>query len=591
MLHNTVTKWIFHGGLLVSCISEYAWAQQQHFKHSTFEANRAISPATENVITPSLRRLIQDLRRNGSIPGISLGIVHTDGTIETEGFGYRTEEGDATTPDTLFNIASSSKAFTASAIGILIDDFASGRNVTPLPPGVPYFDWDTKVQDVLPDDWQLMDEHASQKANFRDILSHQSGLPGYDYTYAGSDSPLDVIHRMRHLRPTFELRERFQYNNMMYMLVSHVVTLYSGMSFPDFVKSRIWSPLNLTSSTYNITEAFASGLLSQSWTKDGRRIPNPLTDPGTASMASGPGGIMTNVIDLTKWLRMQLQNGVNPTTNATVLSPMTIKETTSAQSIVTRRPSLPYFSTIWYGMGWNSLSYQGHEIIMHSGALPGFSTVVAFLPSNGIGIVVLANADEKHTQELVILYRIIEHLLSLPKLASSYYVSLLRSRNVIPKMDTAAHPIHDTVSVHRYTGTYTNPAYPTIVLCDPQSSHADKTCTSTLAAFRELEDLSLSNDTLYTGLPSMFTTHGRFHRTANHTFQVYFTTLFPSGYGKDTSPFENGETDNPSGVAEFVIEDGEVVGFGINFAGNDISKRRRAGGGIKVTAEAWFQKV
>jgi CubicO group peptidase (beta-lactamase class C family) len=79
---------------------------------------------------------------------------------------------------TLFYIGSASKAFTASAIGILMDDFATGRNVTPLPPGLKAFDWNTKIKDLLPEEWKLKDEWASDKANIRDILSHVSGLPG-----------------------------------------------------------------------------------------------------------------------------------------------------------------------------------------------------------------------------------------------------------------------------------------------------------------------------------------------------------------------------------------------------------------------------
>ena len=80
---------------------------------------------------------------------------------------------------TLFGIASCSKAFLASSVGILMDDFAHGRNVTPLPTGLNRFDWYTPVKDLLPGDWQLMDESASEHAQMRDILSHQSGVPRY----------------------------------------------------------------------------------------------------------------------------------------------------------------------------------------------------------------------------------------------------------------------------------------------------------------------------------------------------------------------------------------------------------------------------
>ena len=124
-------------------------------------------------------------------------------------------------------------------MGILIDDFAHGRNVTPLPFELQVFDWHTKARDLLPNDWRLMDEWASEKASIRDILSHASGIPRYDLltlirdillsiwviwrrhdlSYGPSDSPADLIHRLRHLRPSFEPRERFQYNNQVVYVI------------------------------------------------------------------------------------------------------------------------------------------------------------------------------------------------------------------------------------------------------------------------------------------------------------------------------------------------------------------------------------
>jgi CubicO group peptidase (beta-lactamase class C family) len=74
-------------------------------------------------------------------------------------------------------LGSMSKEFTATALGLVMDDFAHGRNVTPLPSGLKTFNWDTKVKDILPGDWKLMDDFASEKASIRDILSHLSGLP------------------------------------------------------------------------------------------------------------------------------------------------------------------------------------------------------------------------------------------------------------------------------------------------------------------------------------------------------------------------------------------------------------------------------
>lgn len=143
---------------------------------------------------------IQDLMRNGSIPGMTLGVVRRDDSaVEMLSFGIRNEDGEEMTSDvssfsailflspdikirclhgqTLFSIASLSKAFLASSFGILMDDFANDRNATPLPEGLGTLGWRTKIKDVLPDDWKLMDAWTTEMADFRDVFSHQTGFP------------------------------------------------------------------------------------------------------------------------------------------------------------------------------------------------------------------------------------------------------------------------------------------------------------------------------------------------------------------------------------------------------------------------------
>ncbi len=119
----------------------------------------------------------------------------------------------------LFGIASCSKAFLATSLGILMDDFAHGRNVTPLPAQLARFDYETRVKDLLPGDlgWGLHaiggDSWATDKARIQDILGHVSGLPRHDYAYAPGDTPEAVIRRMKTLRTGYELREQWSYNN------------------------------------------------------------------------------------------------------------------------------------------------------------------------------------------------------------------------------------------------------------------------------------------------------------------------------------------------------------------------------------------
>lgn len=143
------------------------------------------------LITPELYREIESIRLNGDIKGLSVSAVSLsgDGTstvVEHDGWGVQSESGEAVTSETRFYLASASKSFVAASLGILMDDFAQATNVTALPPAFESandFNWHTKINDLLPGEWGLMDEWAHEKASLRDILSHVSGLPRYSVPF------------------------------------------------------------------------------------------------------------------------------------------------------------------------------------------------------------------------------------------------------------------------------------------------------------------------------------------------------------------------------------------------------------------------
>ncbi|GJE94197.1 beta-lactamase/transpeptidase-like protein [Phanerochaete sordida] len=272
----------------------------------------------KRIITPELTEFTNNIMQDYNMSGLALGAVHSNDIIEVAAFGRKTEDNDTMTADTLFDMGSCSKAFLASAVGILIDDFAQGKNRTPLPSGVQRLDWHTRLIDLLPGDWQLMDEWASQQATIRDILSHQSGLPRHDISYHADQKPVDVVRQLRHLWPAFELRQRWHYNNLFYVTGAHIISTFSGMSYIEFVKERIFDPLGMTASTFDPEEAARDGRLTQTWTADGRRLPVWFTG-NAVELIAGAGGIISNVVDMTKWLRMLLNAGGDPATNKTII--------------------------------------------------------------------------------------------------------------------------------------------------------------------------------------------------------------------------------------------------------------------------------
>ena len=148
-------------------------------------------------------------------------------------------------------------------------------------------------------------------------MAELSTIPSarHEFSYSRGDTPLDTIRRLRHLKPAFELREKWSYNNLvrsqsvyvslhslsslqMYVAASHIIAVYSAQPFRDFVKERIFDPLNMTSTTYSGDEAAARGLLSQSWSSQGRRLPYWFAGEAMSYFIAGAGGVLSNAVDM-----------------------------------------------------------------------------------------------------------------------------------------------------------------------------------------------------------------------------------------------------------------------------------------------------
>ncbi|KAI0767194.1 beta-lactamase/transpeptidase-like protein [Fomes fomentarius] len=567
--------------------------------------------APNTLITPQVFAFVKDVLDKATIPGLSMGIVRLRSQsrfpdIQLATWGRRTEhaEDDDMTSDTLFALASCSKAFLTSAVGLVIDDYAQGRNTTPLPAGVQQLNWDTKMQALLPDEWGLRDEWVESRVSLRDALSHTSGLPRHDFSYRPGETVADVLQRLKKLPTAYELRERWLYNNQMYMVGAHIVAKLTNMPYPSFVESRIFSPLNMSSTTFSPSKAANTGKLTQSWTWRGpRRIPFWFPDE-VAELFAGAGGVISNAVDMTKWLAVLLNRGVDPVTNTTIIPASVLTETTTAHAIVSGTASGD-LSITGYGMGWFRGSYRGHDVAWHSGAIPGFSLLAAFLPQDNMGVVLLANMDEKYDETMDILYRVIDEALELP--ASSIPTS---------PSDTTTEPDHASQStstvveseplplgLEAYVGTYHNSAYGTITLCASFGASESDHCNHVLGQFASVDaqaspaDISTnSTHVLYAAFPRVWSTHMRLRHTNRNSFAVTLSALFPHGYGRDTTPFEQYESQVGVGRAEFVVDGdtGAVVGFALITEEEAAVARARAsrdGGAPGAIGDAWFAKV
>ncbi|KAG2030659.1 beta-lactamase/transpeptidase-like protein, partial [Suillus americanus] len=538
------------------------------------------------VITSELSNSIQETLDIWNITGLSVAVVPRYGEPEFHSWGNMTEDGDNTTKDTSFHMASVSKAFCVSALGILMDDYEHGRNVTPLPPALSEFNWHTLVQDILPGEWQLMDAWASEKANMKDILSHVSGLPRHDYSYGPHDSPKDDVLRMRYLRPAFELREQWSYNNKMFTTAAHIIETYSAQTYTSFVEDRIFTPLGMTSSTFSPAKAGKTGRFTQGWTSSGRLIPECFTEEIVELMA-GAGGVISSAVDMSKWVALWLNKGVH--NNVTVIPLSVYGNASQSYSISIGASADPELSIQGYGMGWFRNSYLGHDIVYHTGSLPGFSTLASFLPNDDVGVVVFANGGDKATPVMDIFNRIVDAAL---KLRSK--PSLPIKPNTSEKKPTA--PLNENVvdlelGLEEFTGTYANPGYGAITFCSPSGSSSY--CQDVISDFTAVDGKSGAPESvqLFAAWPRIWSSHIRGVHRSGSTFVVQYTSLFPEGYGRDTTPFETSEIGTSEATAEFVVENGQIVGFGLVGLVGQLTERERTHTTVKDRAEVWFDKV
>jgi len=522
-------------------------------QHANQISLKALNDRKGHVLTPEFSDYVEHVMEENRVPGLSLAVVRKDGALELGAWGNKTEDGELVTADTLYYIGSSSKAFTASAIGILMDDFATGRNVTALPAGLHTFNWDTKVKDILPGQWGLKDEWASEKANIRDILAHVSGLPRHDNAVGPFDTPKDIVLGLHTLEPHAELRETWSYNNMMYITAAHIISTYAG-SFTAFVKERIFDPLNMTSTTYSLSEAIRSGEITQAWTSigNGRRIPYWFNDD-VIQLVAGAGGIISSAADMAKWVEMCLNSGVNRHTNVTIIPKSTFEDITTAHFIINGPEKVlfaPNSEVAGYGAGWGRASLLGHDLVTHGGMIPGLGSQVSFLPMDGVGLVALVNGDGKYRALLDIQKRVYMEDLGLQENVNAVDVQPDYQMPAPHGAVTTKPPI----ALEEYSGTYHNPGYGTFTLCAPSSDTSY--CTQIKSDFASfgLDE----RPQLIAAWPRVWSSHLRMSHIAGNKFMAEFTALFPGGYGADESPFE-AKGDRQS--VEFITEDGKVVGF------------------------------
>src|SRR5918993_1303981 len=183
--------------------------------------------------------------KDWEVPGLAVAVVKDDRIVFAKGYGVRELGKPAPVNErTLFAIGSSSKAFTAASVAMLVDE---GK-----------VKWDDPVTKYLPG-FELYDPYVTRELTVRDLLSHRSGLERGDLLWYGTEYDRDeILRRARHIRPSWSLRSRFGYQNLMYLAAGQLVARVGGKSWDEFVRQRIFSPLGMTASGTSIRDLSSS---------------------------------------------------------------------------------------------------------------------------------------------------------------------------------------------------------------------------------------------------------------------------------------------------------------------------------------------
>jgi len=317
------------------------------------------------------------------VAGASIAIVKDGKVIHSKGYGVADiNTKKPVNENTNFQIASNTKAFTATALAILEEE---GK-----------LKWTDKVKDHIPE-FKMYNEYVTENFNIQDLLTHRSGLglgvgdlmffpDGSDFTI------MDVVSSFQHFKPTSAFRTQFDYDNLLYIVAGEVIARTSGISYELFVQKGIIEPLQMNNS-------YVGSLLKD---KSNDATPHSsesgtikTIDAYSIGMGSAAGGIYSNVADMAKWMIVRLNKGkYGPDLKMSLFSSRNHKEMWRIHTALPAKAG-PRYNTHFagYGLGWDLSDAKGNLKVEHGGGLPGMLSHVTMYPDLNLGIVILTNTE------------------------------------------------------------------------------------------------------------------------------------------------------------------------------------------------------
>jgi len=329
------------------------------------------------------------------VPGLSVAVVKDGEVVFAQGYGVR-ELGMAGAVDaeTLFAIGSTTKAMTAAALGMMVDEGLLG--------------WNDPVVDHLP--WfRLADPALAAEVRVRDLLTHNVGLPNADYLWYERDVPRrEVVESLRYVEATYSLRSGYIYQNIMYAAAGQLLEAVSGISWDDFIRTRIFGPIGMTGAVTTLSATRSrDNVASPHYDIDGvtEVIENASVDPVAAA-----GSVWAGAGDMGRWIATLLNDCVTsrgevllePATCAELFTPQTLLHT---DAYPTAKLTKPHWQS--YGFGWFQIDYEGRKTDFHTGSIDGMVAIAGMIRDEGVGVYVLGNRDHAEVRH-ALMYRVFD---------------------------------------------------------------------------------------------------------------------------------------------------------------------------------------
>ncbi len=409
--------------------------------------NRPDSTQLEQILK-NFEEYAGEAMKDWNIPGMSIAVVQGDKVIYVKGFGVRKIGGfDPVDEHTIFQIGSTSKAFTTVMIAMLVDE---GK-----------LDWKDKIIDHL-DSFQLYDPWVTREFMLEDLMAQHSGLAPYSgdlQAFIGFDRN-HIIKSLRYLRPVSSFRSQFAYQNNFFLVAAALIEKYTGKSWEENLESRILKPLGMTETTATLKGLKTAGNVSAlHQKKDGKvfALPDDWPFADWVYTYAPAGGINSNAVDMAKWLTLHITDGEFK--GKRLVNAKNINYTHTPKTIV---ESEFMGDRVYYAEAWIYDDYFPYPIIWHNGGTSGMHSIVAMIPDAGLGLVVLTNLQESKVPEVLVRYFADLYFGNPRRDWSKEELAKKREADAGKEMPEKVKSPLPPLSFESYTGSYYNDIYETV---------------------------------------------------------------------------------------------------------------------------------